>query len=315
MDSTPADTSDTKNDRTLRLIASLDARLQCYSPMYTLFLSYALLNLVLFFFAAVKEFLKREEDPFLAWTIGIARGTGFLLNFNIALVVILAARKTITLLRITPIGAVLPLDSAMPEMHSVVGSFSFVCAVLHTIFHLIAGLIRNFWKPGFGNWTYLFITGTLLVLLFTFILITAVKPARRAHFQRFINIHLCGGVLFLVLILLHGFDNGVLYTYKWLVCPIIIYTIDRFVRVISQNKASLYVRVGQECSHLVYGGGIGKSSHLTPRGKHLSVCLMTANHWRVLTVFFSLSKSQFACLFQPLFDIKRASMRRFACLY
>lgn len=258
MNSSSGDSQRKGNDNTLRFLASIDAKLQSYSPKYTFILSYCLANIVLFFFAAVKEF-KRWEEPLLSWFVAIGRGFGFILNLNTAFLVLLACRKTFTILRTTAIGTLLPLDCVMPELHSVVGIFSFLSAVLHGVFHTVGGISGDFWHPGFGKWTYCFITGIVLLSLFLVITATSSKCVRQAHYETFVQVHLIGAVVFIPLFVLHGFYDGVLYSYRWVLGPISMYCIDKFITIFTQNSASCYVRVGSECRHYPQEGELGKT--------------------------------------------------------
>lgn len=245
------------SDEGIRIIATLDAKLQVYSPTYTFILCYLLANIVLFFFGAVDEYNRWDDDLLRAWTIGIARGCGNTLNLNIALEFLLASRMTLSKLRNSIFGAVLPIDRAMPELHSLIGYVSIISAVLHGIFHSIAGLSRGMWQPGFGGWTWCFATGLVLLSLFSVMVTTAMKPMRHKNFERFINVHLVGAFLFFPLICIHGFYNGSLYSYKWVVGPVLVYVVDRFVRKRSENTTSVNVKVSQDYDNLVYDRDIG----------------------------------------------------------
>jgi len=249
-----------KADSALRSIATFDSKLLCYSPHYTFVLCYVLTNVVLFFIAAVEEYQRWPSDALVRWTIAVARGSGSTLNLNIALIVFLACRATMGALRTSPLSTILPIDQAMPELHSLVGYVSFGSAATHTLFHCIAGLSRGFWAPGFGKWTWLFITGVLLVLLFALMVATAVPPARRKNFERFINVHLYGAVLFVLLFFFHGFHRGKLYSWRWIVGPSLLYVADRLYRTYNQNSAAVHIRLGSSRRSLIFGEDIGKDN-------------------------------------------------------
>lgn len=251
-----------KNDA-IHAIAVSDARLQVYSPKYTFMLCYFLTNVTIFFMGAADEHSRWPNDPLRAWTISIARGFGYLLNINIAMEFLLASKMILSVLRNSVLGAVLPIDQAMPALHTFVGYVSFTAAVLHGIFHSIGGMARNMWTPGFGKWTWCVVTGFVLLSLFLLMLLTAAKPMRNANFERFINVHLVGVTLFFPLICLHGFYNGNLYTYKWVVGPAFIYVMDRVVRKLFVNSASVRIQVNSESEELVNGGDISELYLLT----------------------------------------------------
>lgn len=253
----PTATLQAKNDA-IHAIAVSDARLQVYSSKYTFMLSYFLTNIVLFFMGAVNEYLRWPDDPLRAWTISIARGFGIMLNLNIAMEFLLASKMTLSVLRNSILGAVLPIDQAMPALHTFVGYVSFTAAVFHGLFHSIGGMARSMWTPGFGKWTWCVATGFVLLGLFLLMLLTAAKPMRNANFERFINVHLVGVTLFFPLICLHGFYNGDLYTYKWVVGPASIYVVDRIVRKLAVNAASVRVEVESKSDELCNRGDISE---------------------------------------------------------
>lgn len=263
------------SDDGIRFIAIFDAKLQVYSPKYTFLLSYILTTCVLFFFSAVDEYFNWPEDAFLAWILCIARGFGHVLNFNIALIFLLASKKTLGLLRNTVIGAVLPIDEAMPELHSFIGYVSFVSAVIHGTFHYIAALGRNLWAPGFGKWTWCIVSGFIVLALFGTIVATAMRPMRKRNFEAFIRAHLVGATLFIPLICLHGFYNGKLYSFKWILGPAIIYVLDKCLRKWSEHQASVRIHVDSAYRNMVYGGDIGKCN---PK-----ICYRSASLYKVTT--------------------------------
>lgn len=255
----PPSVASRASDEGIRFIAILDAKLQVYSSKYTFLLSYLLTNIVLFFFAAVDEFFNWPNDPLLAWSLCIARGFGFVLNMNVALIFILASKKTLGVLRNTVLGAVLPIDQAMPEMHSLVGYVSFLSAALHGTFHCIGALAGNLWAPGFGKWTSCVVSGFVLFSLLGAIVATALRPMRRRNFELFIRTHIMGATLFIPLLCLHGFYNGKIYSYKWSIVPAFVYLLDRLIRKRSENQASVRIHVDSVYQNLVYGNNIGKS--------------------------------------------------------
>lgn len=266
----PPSVASKARDEGIRFIAIFDAKLQVYSPKYTFLLSYLLTNIVLFFFAAVDEFFNWPKDSLLAWSLCIARGFGYVLNLNVALIFLLASKMTLGLLRNTVLAAILPIDQAMPDLHSLVGYVSFVSAVLHGTFHCLGALAGNLWEPGFGKWTWCVVSGFILLSMFGSIIATAMLPMRQRNFELFMRMHLMGATLFLPLICLHGFYNGKLYSYKWIIVPAIIYLLDRLIRKRSENQESVRIHVDSVYQNLVYGGDIGKLTRKTGFSKSLA---------------------------------------------
>jgi hypothetical protein len=65
----------------------------------------------------------------------VARFGGMLLNFNCMLILVLVLRKCHTLIRSTPLAAILPLDQYI-AFHKMVGGVIGVCAATHTGAHI-----------------------------------------------------------------------------------------------------------------------------------------------------------------------------------
>lgn len=166
-------------------LTELDALLSVYSASATFLLSFVLANIVLFSFGFATEY-GRWEDPLRSWGIGIARGFGYCLNLNVALILILACRATLTALRRTVLNVVIPFDKAMPLYHSFCGYSTLVCAIMHAAGHSV-GFARNMWSiTGYLGWRYCIITGSVLFSVLSLMVIFAYKPMRDKNFERFI---------------------------------------------------------------------------------------------------------------------------------
>lgn len=170
----------------------------------------------------------------------IARGFGFTLNFNAQLIFLLACRKLLTWLRSTPLSIFLPFDQAMPAAHMAIGYIIAGSAVVHAIFHLIAGLTpgdqRIGWAGGFGGWTQAAVTGFVIATVMTTIIVTSLPSVRRKHFERFYQTHLVAAAVFFLLLIFHGMLAGALYTYKWIAAPVALYVIDRGLRTLQTHR-------------------------------------------------------------------------------
>lgn len=223
-------------------VAEFDAKLSVYSNAATFCLAYGLTNVVLFTFGAAGEFARWPNDALRAYGIGIARGFGYCINFNVALTLILATRSLMTLLRGTALNAIIPFDKAMPLFHAFVGYATLVCAIGHGVFHSV-GFARNMWAlGGFLGWRYCVSTGIPLLAIFCGIVTFAYKPNRDSNFERFMGSHLIGATLFLGLLAFHGVYLGKLYTYKWILGPLALYIADRIYRKIVENNGTVSIR-------------------------------------------------------------------------
>lgn len=253
----PASAPKREDDDWIRYIATLDAKLQVYSPKYTFLLSYFFTNCVLFFFPAVDEYLNWPEHGFLSIVICVGRGFGRVLNLNVALLFILASRKTLGFLRNTVVGTILPIDEAMPELHSFIAYACFAAATIHGVCHCIASTGMNLWAPGFGKNTWCIVSGYVIFSLYGLIVATSMAYMRRRRFEVFLHVHMFGSLLFIPIICLHGFYNAKPYSYKWVLGPAMLYLFDKLARKMSENQASVRIHVDSNQRKVTCSGGIG----------------------------------------------------------
>jgi hypothetical protein len=226
-----------------RRVAAVDARLSAYNSSVTFLLAYALTNIVLFSFGAAGEYARWPDDLLRATAVGAARGFGYCLNFNVALIVFLASRGVLSLLRSTPLNACIPFDKAMPLFHSFVGYATLACAAMHGACHSV-GFARRLWADsGFLGWRFCVWTGFLLLLVFSGMALSARKPRRDANFERFMYTHLAGASLFVTLLVFHGVYLGRMYTFKWIAGPLALYAGDRVHRKLVEKEGTVFIRV------------------------------------------------------------------------
>lgn len=223
-------------------VAEFDAKFSVYSNAATFCLAYGLTNVVLFAFGAAGEFARWPNDALRAYGIGTARGFGYCINFNVALILMLATRTMMTILRRTALNAIIPFDKAMPLFHAFVGYATLVCAIGHGVCHSV-GFARNMWAlGGFLGWRYCVSTGIPLFVILVGIVTFAYKPNRDSNFERFMVSHLIGATLFLGLLAFHGVYVGKLYTYKWILGPLALYIADRIYRKVVENNGTVSIR-------------------------------------------------------------------------
>ncbi|OSX72018.1 hypothetical protein BU14_0482s0012 [Porphyra umbilicalis] len=128
----------------------------------------------------------------------------------------------------------------MPAAHMAVGVVIVVAAILHAIFHLIAGLTPGDkaigWAPGWGGWTHAAVTGFALIGVLGVMAAASVPAVRRRRFELFYGVHLVGAALFFGLFIFHTMLGGVLYSWKWVAAPLTIYAADRVLRRLSTRR-------------------------------------------------------------------------------
>jgi hypothetical protein len=170
--------------------ASLEARLMSEGPLLSVVLTYVLMNVALFWYGTILQ--ARQHHNFLRYTTVIARGCGFMMNLDIGLLLLVASRSFMTLLRSTSLNMLIPLDVLMPGAHMVLGYTVFVAGSLHGIFHTVPGVIVHLWKPGFLHWTYAVVTGCVIMAVLTIMVVFARNAVRRNNVELFYYVHLIG---------------------------------------------------------------------------------------------------------------------------
>lgn len=212
---------------------------QQFAKVESFLSSYAFVLLFLFVYAAsvALMFLWGAQEQFVTtpdrkkrWPISIARGFGYTLNLNCALVIILASRLIFTKIRDTPLNLVIPFDKTFPSFHMVVGYTIFIAVLGHGAFHMSWIIGWNEWKGGLWGINMCVGTGFAIAVVLTMMVITSRSGMRSKRFSLFYKIHNLGAFLFFILLIFHGVYHGVPYTYKWIVGPLVVYMIDRLAR-------------------------------------------------------------------------------------
>lgn len=73
-------------------------------------------------------------------------------------------------------------------------------------------------------------TGLVLFLVLLLMVVSSLPSIRRKAFKFYSVRNICANLFFLIL-LVHGVYNAVLYKYKWVAAPLMVYAIDRIVRL------------------------------------------------------------------------------------
>lgn len=211
----------------------------CANGFPILFLTaYVNANLMMFFWGAREQF-KHTKGQKMRWLISIARGFGYTLNLNCALVIVLASRLLFTVIRRTPLNLVFPFDKTFPAFHMIVGYVIAISVMGHGIFHMvwIAGWKK--WSGGLWGISMCVCTGFLLSGILATMVFTSRLSFRKGRFKAFFAVHNAGAFFFFTILIFHGVYNGKPYTYKWLVLPLVIYICDRVSRRIKISSSNL----------------------------------------------------------------------------
>lgn len=226
-----------------RVSARIEATLSTHGFTALFLVIYGLSVALMFLWGFWTEFdspKNIENEPLLfRWLIGCARGAGYTLNLNTALVLLLASRLFLTALRDTALGDVLPLDKSFPVLHIVVAYTILASLFIHVPFHF--AWIGNFnrWTPGLWQFNMSVATGVALMLVFGILFVFARPWMRKKHFRVFYIVHLTGAFLFFSLLIFHGMYNGRPETYKYVIPPLIIYILDRIIRLTNMSTHNL----------------------------------------------------------------------------
>lgn len=183
--------------------------------VWTLWLAaYALLNALLFVEAAL-----RYRQAGATVFIQLARGGGACLNFNCALIVLPMLRHTLTAVRRSRLGALVPVDDAV-RFHSIVGEVIVAFSVLHTVAH-----VGNLVSAGTDPVTRANVTGVALLLVLAVMWLCSRDFVRRSQrFELFHFTHL-GYFAFVGLLFLHG-----PVFYLWATAPWLGFAFEKLLR-------------------------------------------------------------------------------------
>lgn len=214
-----------------------ESALSTHGCLYTFGFLYAVTNVLVFLQGAYHE-AGRHED-FQRYVTAMARGAGGLINLNSAIVLLLASRSALGLLRATPLHLVLPIDKAMPEMHRLVGSIILLASVVHVVNHIPVYAKKDVWSPGLSGFTSLFITGLLLSGSILIIYFVARPSVLHESYELFHRTHITSAVVYYGLLIVHGNHQGSPSTWKFIIGPVLIYVCDVMFRSLREKKSYL----------------------------------------------------------------------------
>ncbi|KAK7481433.1 hypothetical protein BaRGS_00027284, partial [Batillaria attramentaria] len=209
---------------------------------------YLLINVGLY---VLNAWLYRDSN----WYIIIARGAGMCLNFNCAVVLVLMLRKTLTLLRNTPLVKILPFDHSV-MFHKLAGYAIVIFTLIHTGAHLGNAAVYltedmdlKMWeilftlKTGIG-WIHGFapLSGVILDVILAVMFICSMDFVRRSGFFELY-------IPFFILNILHGANF-----WKWIVGPGVIFIVEMILKLkwIRRETFSLHIRSAGHWTRMVY---------------------------------------------------------------
>lgn len=220
--------------------AKLESYLSSHAIVILFLLFYAAVIVLMFMWGAREEYMHTQK-PKMRWIIAVARGFGYVLNLNVALVILLACRLTLTAIRETPLNMFIPFDKSFPAFHIIVAYVIVVAASLHGIFHLTWISIWSGWRGGLWGINMCVGTGIALFVILFAMAASSTPFVRRERFGTFWLLHNICAFLFFALLLIHGVYIQVPYTYKWITAPLVIYIVDRSMRRFNVKSSALHL--------------------------------------------------------------------------
>ncbi|HVZ72652.1 MAG TPA: EF-hand domain-containing protein [Polyangia bacterium] len=165
----------------------------------TWLVAYVGVNLALFAWAVL-----RYRDAGANLYIQVARGAGACLNFNAALIVVPMLRHTLTWVRRSVLGRVVPVDDAI-DVHGLIGGVVLLFSLIHGVAHALnAHAVGHVDLATFVTLTRTNLTGAVLLWIFVAMWLFSRPLVRRSgHFELFHVTHL-GYLVAVPLTFMHG---------------------------------------------------------------------------------------------------------------
>lgn len=139
--------------RRRRTVAQIESYLSSNGFILIFLFAYINAVLLMYIWGARDEYVHQKGHP-RTWVITVARGFGYTLNLNCALVILLAARLSFTVLRETALNLILPFDKTFPAFHIIVAYCILVAVIGHGLFHIIWIIVWSGWSPGVWGITW-----------------------------------------------------------------------------------------------------------------------------------------------------------------
>ncbi|GMH39483.1 hypothetical protein BSKO_07381 [Bryopsis sp. KO-2023] len=242
------------------------------NPERTISLVVLLVMLASAFWWRASRYSSGPKFELMGWPLPIAKGCGQMMKVIFALVLFPISRNFMTLVRKTPLKYVFPVDDGI-DFHKLLGTLGFIFAWVHSLCH-VSDVWRwgdpnrfDIWRRAFPDErkqptrleitsSLVGITGILQLLIYTLVFVTASNWPRRTHWMRrtrfgkFLNnfnmiwyVHHLTFV-FLGLMLFHPMPHipdeknewGYSDVWVWIGVPIIVYVVERLLRLYRQSK-------------------------------------------------------------------------------
>ncbi|CAF4024249.1 unnamed protein product [Rotaria magnacalcarata] len=204
----------------------------------TTFVLYIMVNIALMLYVIIYRVTVSKANVFVVF----ARIGGMLLNFNCSLIIVVMLKRSIFLIRATPLHRFLPIDDHI-DFHKFLGRFIGTLSILHTIAHAINfGISKDHswpvymfttrprigWIGGFAPLSGIFLCIILLVMT-----ICSMHWIRRGgHFQVFYWTHLLY-MPFFVLLIFHATNF-----WKWVIGPLTILFLEKLYSLCTRYWAN-----------------------------------------------------------------------------
>ena len=213
-------------------IRHIEPILQHEGFVYTFTLVYFIVNVLYFFIGAAPEWqLAAGSSRFIRVVRGCARGSGSILNLNSALIIFVASKIFLSILRRTPLNMFVPFDKAMPHFHALIGSTIAVAAIVHTLCHLINYGVHDIRTTGIHGHIALAVTGSFLFICIGLIRLTSLKTVKSfISYELWFVCHISGMIMYFFMLILHGSHHGKFSSYKFVVGPVGLYLVDIILR-------------------------------------------------------------------------------------
>ncbi|CAK9184830.1 unnamed protein product [Ilex paraguariensis] len=227
------------------------------------------LNLILFTWKFL-EFRQKDVFQIMGYCLCLAKGAAETIKFNMALILLTVCRRTLTKLRETFLGTLIPFDDNI-NFHKLIAVGIALGTLVHTLQHVACNFVRittcpnnefisilgrqfNYKQPTYGGMVESIpgLTGILMIILMTFSFTLATHSFRRnaialpwpfhhlAGFNAFWYAHHLL-VLVYALLLIHGYC--LFFTQEWykkttwmyLLIPMLFYASERILTVYDPN--------------------------------------------------------------------------------
>lgn len=220
--------SDERSENRGGFFTRLEPILQHEGFAYTFSLVYILTNVIFFLVGAAPEWrLVQQDSTFMKVVRAGARGGGALLNLNSALVILVASKIFMSILRRTPLNMVVPFDKAMPLFHASIGTTISVATFVHVVPHLINYSLTDLSRTGMLGYTSLAISGAALCVIIGVMRFSSTRTIRNTiSYELWYAVHISGFILYFSILIIHGTHHGKLSSYKFVGGPLVLYFVD-----------------------------------------------------------------------------------------